>query len=204
MSAKHVAPVWLFLVLVCVYGCRAVAGKRESGREPVTFDRPETADAPASIVVRSPAFSDGGTIPDRYADYGGKVSPSLEWGGVPQGAKSLALIVDDPDAPRPTPFVHWVLYNVPPATMRLPENIPNAARLDAPAGAVQGKNDAGSTGYFGPRPPPGGPHHYHFQVFALDNAPALDPGATKDKLVGAMKGHVLAKGQLVGTYQKPK
>jgi Raf kinase inhibitor-like YbhB/YbcL family protein len=203
MPSHYAAPLWLFLVLVCVYGCRAV-GKRESGREPITFERPEMADAPASITVRSSAFSNGAAIPDRYADYGGKTSPPLEWSGVPEGAKSVALIVDDPDAPRPTPYVHWVLYKLAATVTRLPEDVPKAPRPDSLGGALQGKSDNGSVGYFGPRPPPGGPHHYHFQVFALDNVPALDPGATKDRLLGAMNGHVLAKGQLVGTYQKPK
>src|SRR5689334_2864364 len=135
MPAKHVAPLWVFLALVCVYGCRAV-GRRESGHEPITFDRPETADAPASIAVRSSAFSNGATIPDRYADYGGKVSPPLEWTGVPAGAKSVALIVDDPDAPRPTPFVHWVLYKLPPTVTRLPEDVAKVPRLDDVGGAL--------------------------------------------------------------------
>ena len=168
----------------------------------VLFDRTET-EAPITITVDSPAFADGGPVPDRFADYGGKVSPALEWSGVPAGTKSIALVVEDPDAPPPrTPYVHWVLYNVPPTVTRLPENVPKGERLNDPSGALQGKNDAGSTGYFGPRPPPGGPHHYHFQVFALDRALALGPGATRHDLAAAMRGRVLAKGRLVGTYQK--
>jgi Raf kinase inhibitor-like YbhB/YbcL family protein len=112
-------------------------------------------------------------------------------------AKSYALIVEDPDAPMARPFVHWLAWNIPGSTTELPEGSPQVA--------VEGENGSGSMGYFGPRPPAGdADHHYHFQVFALDTTLNLAPGAKRDDVVEAMKGHVLAKGELVATYGQPR
>jgi len=110
----------------------------------------------------------------------------------------LALIVDDPDAPRGA-FVHWVIYNLPPDTRRLPEDVPNERTL--PSGALQGKNGAGSIGYTGPCPP-SGTHRYFFKIYALDTELDLGARATKEEVASAMEGHVLAKGHLLGTYQR--
>ena len=133
-----------------------------------------------------------------------KISPDLSWTGVPPSAKSLAVFVEDPDAKEPKPFVHWVLYNLPSSITALPESVPGAPRLPEFGGALQGRTSRGTTGYVGPRPPKGDPpHHYHFQVFALDAPLTLDPGADATAVAGAMKGHVLASGELVGTFKAP-
>ena len=148
-----------------------------------------------SLEVKSSAFSNGGAIPRKYTGEGEDVSPPLSWSNVPEGTKEFALICDDPDAPRPTPWVHWVLYKISASVRELAEG--------SSGGAREGRNDFGNTGYGGPMPPPGhGVHHYHFKVYALDTELDLPPGATKEQLLGAMKGHVLAEGELVGTYER--
>jgi Raf kinase inhibitor-like YbhB/YbcL family protein len=151
-----------------------------------------------TLSVASSAFASGGTIPDKYSAYHEGVSPPLTWTPVVD-AHSYALIVEDPDAPSAQPFVHWVAWNIPGDTASLPENL---AAAGAPQGMQQGKSGAGNVGWFGPRPPAGPAHHYHFQVFALDT-PSLNlaPGADRAALVAAMKGHVAAEGELVGLYQ---
>ena len=156
-----------------------------------------------SITVRSSAFADGARIPDRHACKGPDLSPPLTFEGVPAEARSLALICDDPDAPTPQPWVHWVIYGLPADTRELPAGVPTDIRLEAPQGAMQGKNSWGTLGYRGPAPPPGhGTHHYHFQLLALSEAPKLPPGATKAELLEAVEGQVLARGELVGTYSR--
>ena len=138
-------------------------------------------------------------IPRPYTCDGPNVSPSLKWEGVPAGTKTLALIADDPDAPNKT-WVHWVLYNLPADVKGLIENAPKQERLAGGAG-LQGKNDFGQTGYDGPCPP-NGTHRYYFKLYALDAELPLAPGATKEELLKAMEGHVVAEGQLMGKYQK--
>ncbi len=150
------------------------------------------------LDVTSSAFEEGGAIPARYTCDGLDISPPLSWSPVPNGTRSLALIAEDPDAPRGA-FAHWVIYNLPPDTRRLPEDVPNRQTL--PGGALQGMNGAGSIGYTGPCPP-GGTHRYFFKVYALDTELDLGAGATKEDVVRAMEGHVLAEGRLLGTYQR--
>ena len=155
-----------------------------------------------SLTLTSPTFVDGGEIPVRYTCEGEDVSPPLAWSAPPAGTRSLALIVDDPDAPDPkapkTTWVHWVLYNLPPAAGSLPEGVGRAA---LPAGAREGRNDWQRTGYGGPCPPVGR-HRYFFKLHALD-AVLPDLGrATKARLEQAMRGHVLAHAELIGTYEK--
>jgi Raf kinase inhibitor-like YbhB/YbcL family protein len=160
----------------------------------------------APLTVTSPMFSNGGEIPLKYSNYGENMSPPLSWSGQPQAAKSFAIIVDDPDAkaPAPSPFVHWVVFNLPPAMSSAPEAVPTDGTLVKLGNARQGKTSRGSVGYFGPRPPAGDPaHHYHFQVFALDTVLDTPAGADRDTLLGALKGHVLAHGEIVGTFQAP-
>lgn len=155
------------------------------------------------LVLQSEAFSPNGPIPRRYTGDGEDLSPPLTWSGVPEGTKELVLIVDDPDAPRPEPWVHWVLYKIPADTPGLPEGIPTSGPVSSPPGAVQGKNSWPKNGYGGPYPPTGhGVHHYHFKLYALDVELTLGAGATKEALLKAMQGHVLAEGELVGTYQR--
>jgi hypothetical protein len=123
----------------------------------------------------------------------------LQWSNVPPAAKSLALICDDPDAPMGV-WVHWVIYDLPPSTAGLSEDAPKSPELAS--GARQGVNDFTRLGYGGPAPPPGRPHRYFFKLYALDLKPGLKPGLTKKELLKAMEGHVLAEGQLMGTYQR--
>jgi Raf kinase inhibitor-like YbhB/YbcL family protein len=152
-----------------------------------------------SIEVTSTAFQQGKPIPKQHTGDGTDRSPPLRWSEPPAETKSIALICDDPDAPRGT-WVHWVLFNLPPQTRELAEGVPTTASL--PSGAKQGKNDFGNLGYGGPAPPKGKPHRYFFKLYALAATQDLAPGATKAQLEDAMKGHILAEGQLMGTYQR--
>ncbi|MGE5194607.1 MAG: YbhB/YbcL family Raf kinase inhibitor-like protein [Deltaproteobacteria bacterium] len=157
-----------------------------------------------TIILQSPAFKQNHLIPRKYTGDGADVSPELSWSGIPPAARELALIVDDPDAPTPEPWVHWVLYKIPPNTPDLAEHVVPALRVPQPAGALQGQNSwPKGIGYRGPAPPKGhGLHHYHFRLYALDTPLDLKPGAEKQELLAAMKGHILAQGELVGTYQR--
>ena len=156
-----------------------------------------------TLTLTSPAFEPGETIPRKYSGEGADVSPPLQWTQVPEGTKELALICDDPDAPTAQPWVHWVIYKIPRDASGLPENIPKVDRLSTPAGALQGFNSWGKTGYGGPMPPPGhGVHHYHFTLFALDAALEGRTGLDKAALLKAMKAHTLAQAKLIGTYQR--
>ena len=156
-----------------------------------------------SLTIKSDAFANNETVPRRHTGDGEDVSPPLSWSGLPDGAKELALIMDDPDAPRAEPWGHWVIYKIPASTTSLAEGIPTNAKLTEPAGALQGKNSWPTTGYRGPAPPPGhGLHHYHFKLYALDASLELPPGLDKDELLKRMQGHILAQGELVGTYQR--
>ncbi len=157
--------------------------------------------APAAdkLEVSSPAFGEGKTIPKKYTGSGNDVSPPLKWGKVPAGTKSIAIICDDPDAPKKV-WVHWVLFNLPAETKELSEGVEKKKTLSS--GAKQGKNDMKKIGYNGPYPPRGKAHHYHFKVYALDKKLSLKAGATKKKLLAKMKGHILAEGQLIGTFKR--
>jgi Raf kinase inhibitor-like YbhB/YbcL family protein len=154
------------------------------------------------MQVTSRAFNEGGTIPTQFSGDGKDVSPPLSWSGAPPTTRSFALICDDPDAPRAQPWVHWVLFNLPADKHELQEGIAPAESL--PDGAQQGQNDFGKTGYGGPAPPPGKPHRYYFKIYALDTRLDLQPGATRQQVEKAMKGHILARGELMGTYGRPR
>ena len=155
------------------------------------------------ITITSTAFSHNEPIARKHTGEGADVSPALSWSGVPEGTKELALIMDDPDAPRPEPWVHWVIYKLPPTLTGLPEGISKTLTLTEPAGALQGNNTWPKVGYNGPMPPPGhGVHHYHFKLYALDATLDAQPGLDKKQLLAKMKGHVLAEGELIGTYQR--
>ncbi len=155
-----------------------------------------------SLVLTSSAFDADGSIPALYTCEGEDISPSLVWTDVPAEAQSLALIVDDPDAPDPAApkrvWVHWVLYNIPTTAVGLPEGVVPA---DVPTGTKEGTNDWQRVGYGGPCPPIGR-HRYFFKLYALDcTLPDLHP-PTKAALESAMHGHILARAELIGTYQK--
>jgi Raf kinase inhibitor-like YbhB/YbcL family protein len=151
------------------------------------------------LAVSSAAFREGEVIPAKYTCQGRDISPPLTWSEPPAGTQSLALIVDDPDAPGGV-FNHWVIFKIPADSRELPEAVPAQAEL--PSGALQGKNDFGRIGYAGPCPPPGRPHRYQFTVYALDTSLDLTTGAAKKQLLTAMQGHVLARGELSGRYQR--
>ncbi len=157
-----------------------------------------------SIALSSPAFTANQPIPVQHTGDGPDVCPALSWKGVPDGTRSLAIIMDDPDAPTPQPWVHWVIWNIPGDAPGLPEGMPRKDKLDNPKGALQGKNSwpSGNIGYRGPAPPPGKPHRYYFKLYALDTLLTLPAGADKSQLLKAMQGHTLAQGELMGTYQR--
>jgi Raf kinase inhibitor-like YbhB/YbcL family protein len=152
------------------------------------------------MELTSTAFTPGGDIPGRFTCEGQDTAPSLAWSGVPDGTRSLALIVDDPDAPDPAhpqrTWVHWVLHDIPPAATGLPEG-----GKPLPQGTREGTNDWGRTGYGGPCPPIGR-HRYFFKLYALDGVLGDLQAPKKAGLEKAMQGHVLAQCELVGTYQK--
>ncbi|OGO28237.1 MAG: hypothetical protein A2W33_06950 [Chloroflexi bacterium RBG_16_52_11] len=144
-----------------------------------------------AIQLTSKAFTEGDNIPKRFTCDGTNTSPQLAWTGIPNGSKSLALIMDDPDAPGRT-FVHWVLYDLPPDLIELAEGYKGVG--------VAGVNSYRKTSYNGPCPPPGSTHRYYFKLYALDAALNLSSGSTKEDIEKAMQGHILAWGQLMGKY----
>ena len=149
------------------------------------------------IPIFSDAFEDGSNIPVDYTCDGDDRSPPLSWEELPHGTRSIALIVDDPDAPGGT-WVHWVIYNIPADSTGLPVAMPKNKNLDD--SSLQGMNDFGKIGYNGPCPPPGKPHRYFFKVYALDTTLSLTSGATKSQVEAAMSGHILAQGEMIGKY----
>jgi Raf kinase inhibitor-like YbhB/YbcL family protein len=147
--------------------------------------------ASAALALKSPAFASGGAIPSQYSAYGENRSPPLSWTPA-HGARAYALTMQDPDA-RPSPFTHWLVWNIPGSATGLPEGgLP---------GLVQGRNDAGDVGYYGPHPP-SGVHHYHFRIMALDAPLNLRAGADFSALTKALQGHVIAEGELIGAFAK--
>jgi Raf kinase inhibitor-like YbhB/YbcL family protein len=154
------------------------------------------------IEVHSASFGDDHVIPARFTHSDGDdVSPALRWHGVPESAAEIVVLCEDPDAPSSKPFVHWIAYGIAPVDGGLIEGVRAEPRADS--GMMQGKNSMHADGYAGPAPPPGhGVHHYHFQIFALGRRLDLEPGANRDDIVEAMRGHVIAAGEVVGTYER--
>ena len=163
-----------------------------------TIDDPLAMEDAMSIEITSSAFSHETPIPEKYSCKGEDVSPALAWGEPPTGTQSFALIMDDPDAPVGT-WDHWLLFNIPTAARGLPEALPSDVTL--PDGSMSGRNSWGKTGYGGPCPP-SGTHRYFFKLYALDEMLAISAGATKGELEKAMVGHILATGELMGTFSK--
>ena len=151
-----------------------------------------------TVSLSSSAFEEGQMIPSKFTCDGADVSPPLTWTGIPEGTKSIALIGDDPDAPMGT-WVHWVMWNIPPGTKALGENVPPQFELSD--GSRQGVSDFGRPGYGGPCPP-GGTHRYYFKVYALDAMLELPSQTRKADVLDAADGHVLAEGQLMGRYRR--
>jgi Raf kinase inhibitor-like YbhB/YbcL family protein len=177
-----VAAAFLILVMLVRFGGMAQAENKAGAMK---------------LSVSSPGFAQGDRIPVKYTCDGEGVSPPVYWSKGPAATQSYALIADDPDAPRGT-FTHWVMYNIPSGVTRLEEHVTAVDRLDD--GTIQGKNSNDKVGYAGPCPPPGKPHRYRFNLYALDSLLDLGPGASKADLLNAMNGHVLAQGELMGTY----
>ena len=177
--------IMLGVIITCVAAWAGAAEKAKGGGK-------------MGIVVTSAAFGEGELIPARYTCDGADVSPPMSLSGVPEGAKSIALICDDLDAPAGT-WVHWVVYDLSPDIKDLPEAVPPDKTVLE--GAKQGLNDFLQIGYGGPCPP-AGTHRYFFKVYALDAVMNLAPGARKGDLLKAMEGHVLAEGQLMGKYHR--
>lgn len=191
------APFVLAILFSCLVGC---AGQGAA----LAFDDAVSKDAGITeFALVSQAFNGGQPIPPRHSAYDDDVSPPLAWAAV-EGAQSYALVMEDPDADRPAPYVHWVAWNIPADVTAIPGGLPKDAHLAAPDGMRQGLNDRGTAGYFGPRPPAGtGVHDYHLQLFALDTTLDIDADADRNALVRAMRGHVLGRARLVGTYAAP-
>ena len=173
---------------------------------PLALTRPETrTSGSARLAVGATAFTVNGAIPREHSEYGLGISPALNWSAVPNAA-SYAILVEDPDGSS-KPVVHWIAWNVPAGTTRLPEGLQERDLLNGGPieGIMQGASGRGTVGWCGPRPPKGDkPHHYHFQVLALDRQLDLPLGATRDQLLAATVGHMIATGDLVGTYGEPK
>ncbi len=155
--------------------------------------------ASARLQLSTPAFHARAFIPRRYTCSGANTSPSLTWSRPPEGTQSFTLVLTDPDAPA-HPWVHWVVFNLPPRTMTLPEGVPKGHHIQG--GGSQGVNDFRFAGYGGPCPPPGEPHRYFFRLYALNIRLSLKPDATKADVERAMKGHVLAEAELMGRYRR--
>src|SRR5581483_1071803 len=180
MRSSRIAIAWIILASVTTLATAAAEEKHAM-----------------AFSLSSTAFPNGGDIPKKYTCDGADVSPELSWSNPPAGTQSFALIVEDPDAPAGT-WTHWVLYDLPPDTTALEENVPKVDQL--PNGARQGRNDFRKIGYGGPCPPSGKPHRYFFRLYALDRKLGLKPGATKDEVQAATKGHILGEAELKGKF----
>ncbi|MBL8084401.1 MAG: YbhB/YbcL family Raf kinase inhibitor-like protein [Candidatus Obscuribacter sp.] len=151
------------------------------------------------LSLETSAFKAGAAIPTRFTGDGADLSPELRWSAVPKGTVSIAVSCEDPDAPRGT-WWHWILYNLPPSTQSLKEGLEKSGNLAS--GAMQGLNDFDKSGYNGPSPPPGSTHRYFFRVYALDSKLNLPAGAKKEAFSKALAGHILAFGEVMGTYKR--
>ena len=174
---------------------------QNSSTSPIMASTLAPAKGGASLTVTSSAFKNGGALPELYTQNGQNISPPLSWSAGPAGTKTYVVLTEDSGVSRPQPVFHWVLYNVPADVTRLPQALPTDAKLADPAGAENGLNIRKAAGYMGPKPPAGQTHPYHFEVFALDKRLEIDPSdADRNAVVAAMKGSVLAEGEIVGMY----
>jgi len=188
MNKKYRPVRYLILLAGVIIFCSCQPAQSEIAKE-----------AEMSISLSSAAFTEAGMIPQKYTCDGENISPPLNWTEISQNAKSLVLIVDDPDAPAGI-FVHWVLYNVDASLRGLPEDVAKSASVSGIG--LQGVNDFRRSGYDGPCPPKGSPHRYYFKLYALDTMLSLKAGASKSEVENAMQGHILAQGQLMGKYSR--
>lgn len=172
------------------------------GLETIVYHSEAVGDAPETIRVTSPAFEDGGAIPAKYTADGEKLSPPLKWEGAPAETAAIVLLIEDPDAPAPSPLVHTIAWALPGVDGELPEGALKSPHHPGEAISL-GRNSFLGAEYLPPDPPPGhGPHRYVIQVFALDQAPDLHGKPIRTQLTHAIKGHVIARGMLIGTYER--
>lgn len=177
-----------------------VATKAAGGK--LAIERLQIRNA-AELQIASARFNDGEAMPERVSAYAEDISPALSWRGAPQGARSFVLIVEDPDAQAPKPFVHWLAYDIPADLDALPDGVSPREQVKSPAVIRQGMNSRGSAGWYGPKPPVGdAAHRYVFQLFALDRMLDLPPGVDRETLLKAMEGHVIGSGALTGRFEK--
>ena len=189
----------LYLALCLCICCGLPSCKSAKEQQEDVSRQPRTGGSEMAFRIASTAFDDGEAIPAKYTCDCEDVSPDLTWENAPDGAKSFALICDDPDAPGTT-WVHWVVWGVPATATGLAEGVPAEPVLAD--GTKQGVTDFRRIGYGGPCPPGGKPHRYYFKLYALDNTPQLPPDATKKHLLDAMEGHILGQAHVMGTYQR--
>ncbi|MFP4248333.1 MAG: YbhB/YbcL family Raf kinase inhibitor-like protein [Armatimonadota bacterium] len=197
------------LALMLSAGCEPQTGYEDAADEPaelvdeadeqIVDELMDEEETQMDWTISSSAFNDGEMIPEKYTDDGEDISPPLTFEGVPEDAVEIALICHDPDAPREGGWTHWVAYGMAPDIGGLPENVPTTPTVEDPE-LIQGENTWGNTGYGGPSPPPGDPHHYQFRGYALSEALDLEPGATKDELEAAMNGKIVGEAMLEGLY----
>jgi Raf kinase inhibitor-like YbhB/YbcL family protein len=195
----------LLSCIVLLSACRHEATTRNAANDSATNDSVANdaavkGEGPMTLKLRSTVFQEGGMIPSKHTCDGEDASPPLLWSGVPDSAKSLALVCEDPDAPRGI-WTHWVVYGIPATAHTLPAALPARETLDDHT--HQGKNDFQKIGYGGPCPP-SGTHRYYFKLYALDTTPDLPPAPTKDQLLKAIEGHTLAQGELMARYTRTK
>jgi Raf kinase inhibitor-like YbhB/YbcL family protein len=184
----------LILILILLStGCKMKAEQSQ------TSTSADTILTKSKMTITSTAFHNDSTIPQKFTCQGEDISPELAWSGAPAETQSFALLCEDPDAPGGT-YIHWVIYNIPTTERGLAENFPKRDKL--PNGTRQGINDFKQMGYGGPCPPPGKAHRYYFKLYALDAMINIPGEATRDQLLNAMHGHILAEGETIGMYQK--
>lgn len=204
MGVKHIPPLLLplTLLLLLLSGCTEpkTPGATEKVTDTINSATPAKEETPMDeILITSDAFEEGMDIPVKYTCDGADRSPALSWEGLPPETESLVLIMDDPDAPIGT-FTHWIIYNIPEDTKGLPEGVEKQSTLAD--GSRQGINNFQKIGYNGPCPPPGKPHRYYFNLYALDTKLTLPEGVSRAQVEEAITGHILAKGTLMGRYKR--
>jgi Raf kinase inhibitor-like YbhB/YbcL family protein len=192
-------------IITFSWSCTSV--REPNGKKSPPAPKPAKSQGTKAMTMKitSTAFKDGEAILPKFTGEGSDLSPPLEWSDVPEKAKELVLICDDPDAPGDEPWVHWVIYKIPAHVKGLKEGVPRKPRLTEPAGALQGKNSwpHDNIGYRGPMPPSGhGTHHYHFKLYALEGKLAVEPGMDKSAILQEIEDHVIAVGELIGTYKR--
>ncbi len=193
-TTQRIAVLTLCILLLTAVGMTGARFGAKAPRRPIY---PSQKHSP--MTLRSPALKNNHVMPKIFTADGADISPPLVWHHAPAKTKTFLVIMFDPDAPGPMPFLHWVVFNIPPAVRRLPENLPRSKRIAAVAGAEQGPNSFGHRGYGGPAPPPGPAHHYHIEIYSLNRRLVSAPNCFRC-LQHAIAGHVLAAAGLRVTY----